>query len=79
MDCNSKCDDCGRFIGAVKGTSSADIYSFGVNPGCEYIHMRCPNCCKDLGPATSNARPYSGDMSPYQHIFTGEHWEGWTA
>lgn len=67
-EANAKCDDCGRFLSyEAPGTSYADKYDF-VAMCCDYQHWRCSDCTARLGPVHSNARPYNGDMIPYQGI-----------
>ena len=67
-DCG-RCTDCGRFMVLAGGASSARMYDFvAMEPS--HDHFRCAECTKRLGPVCSNARPYNGDMRPYQSIHT---------
>lgn len=59
-----RCDDCGRFM-TPAGGSWAHIYDM-IGMGLDHEHWRCRRCTDLLGPVASNARPYDGDMSPYQ-------------
>lgn len=60
-----KCDDCGKFMAWKPGASSATIYDFvAMEPS--HDHFRCVPCGERLGPVYSNARPYNGDLSPFQ-------------
>lgn len=67
-EANGKCDDCGRFMKLEGGASMAHQYDM-VAMECAYYHLRCAHCTADLGPARSNARPASGDMSPYECVY----------
>jgi hypothetical protein len=67
-DWNGKCDECGRFMRHAPGATWADQYDF-VAMCCDYTRYRCIDCTKKLGPVHSNARPASGDMSPYEGEF----------
>jgi len=67
-DANGKCDDCGRFMRFDARASWAHKYDF-VAMECVYEHYRCARCTEELGPVHSNARPYNGDMSPYEGRF----------
>lgn len=67
-DANGKCDDCGRFMKFDERATWANKYDF-VAMECIYEHFRCGRCTELLGPVLSNARPYNGDMSPYQGRF----------
>ena len=58
------CSRCGRFMS--KGTW-ANIYDF-VAMELSHEIQHCQKCTDSGFPALSNARPYNGDMSPYQGI-----------
>lgn len=61
-----KCDDCGRFMSEA-GSTWAEIYDFAAM--ClDRTHHRCKRCTEKLGPAKSNAKPCSGDMTPYEGV-----------
>jgi len=61
------CSRCGRFMS--KG-SWAYIYDFvAMEPSHDIQH--CEKCTSDGFPALSNARPFDGDMSPYQGKMIG--------
>lgn len=62
-----RCDDCGRFA-STDGASAANIYDF-VAMELSHEHFRCRRCTERLGPAVSNARPWDGDLAPYQRLF----------
>lgn len=69
MECDCKCDDCGRFMSFEHGGGSwGNRYDFVAM---EQIttRTRCTACTKRLGPQCSNARPYDGDMRPFQGLF----------
>ncbi len=67
-DATGKCDDCGRFMRCDDRATWADQYDF-VAMECIYQHFRCARCTEAMGPVQSNARPYNGDMSPYEGKF----------
>jgi len=65
----AKCDCCGRFMKCADGASWAEIYDM-VGMGLDHEILRCAECTQRLGPAESNARPYDGNMTPYQGVWS---------
>jgi hypothetical protein len=61
-----RCDLCGRFC---KSGTWAEIYDMSGWSGLEYEAFRCDACTEKAGPATTNARPYDGDLTGYQGRF----------
>jgi len=59
-----RCDDCGKFTSG-EGATFASMFDF-VAMCPDYDHCRCGACTERLGPVKSNARPHSGDTSPYE-------------
>jgi hypothetical protein len=63
---DNRCDRCERvvFLNERKATW-ANTYDFvAMEPEGELL--RCSRCTRKAGPVLSNARPYNGDMRPYQ-------------
>ena len=63
---DNRCDRCNRpvFLNERKATW-ANTYDFvAMEPESELL--RCARCSRKVGAVRSNARPYNGDMSPYQ-------------
>jgi len=60
-----RCKTCGQFIKYNSGWSWALIISwFGVDGEI----FRCEKCTDKYGIIESNAKPYDGDIKPYQGI-----------